>query len=255
MSKQDYKVVILGASGVGKTCLGLRFVKDQFVNYTASTIGASFLVKELVFNNTKMTMQIWDTAGQERFRSMAPLYYRGAVAAILVFSITDESSFDKLKEWVRELQVNHPADEPLVLAIACNKADLAEQRVVSWDTASQYAESIGALIYETSAKSNTGVLPSPHAATAAVTAARGAPSPSCAIPRHFRSYRAGIKTAVLMPRPDATCALTTGVSQLFTDVARRLVSQKSRTADAPQPGLAPLPDPLAPDSTRRSKCC
>ena len=81
MSKQDYKVVILGASGVGKTCLGLRFVKDQFVNYTASTIGASFLVKELVFNNQKMTMQIWDTAGQERFRSMAPLYYRGAHAA------------------------------------------------------------------------------------------------------------------------------------------------------------------------------
>jgi small GTP-binding protein len=78
--RQDFKVVILGASGVGKTCLGLRFVKDQFVTYTASTIGASFLVKELVFNNQKVTLQIWDTAGQERFRSMAPLYYRGAVA-------------------------------------------------------------------------------------------------------------------------------------------------------------------------------
>ena len=57
-------------------------------------------------------MQIWDTAGQERFRSMAPLYYRGAVAAILVFSITDEGSFEKLKEWVRELKLNHP-DTPL----------------------------------------------------------------------------------------------------------------------------------------------
>lgn len=202
MSKQDYKVVILGASGVGKTCLGLRFVKDQFVNYTASTIGASFLVKELVFNNQKMTMQIWDTAGQERFRSMAPLYYRGAVAAILVFSITDESSFEKLKEWVRELKLNHPPDEPLVLAIACNKVDLSDQRVVSWETAAQYAESIGALIYETSAKSNTGV------------------------------------------------------SQLFHDVARRLISSKSRSADASASGLPPLPDPLAPENARRSgKCC
>lgn len=153
--RQDFKVVILGASGVGKTCLGLRFVKDQFVTYTASTIGASFLVKELVFNNQKVTLQIWDTAGQERFRSMAPLYYRGAVAAILVFSITDEASFEKLKEWVRELQSN--VDEPLVLAIACNKADLADQRIVSMETAQQYASSIGALIYETSAKSNTGV--------------------------------------------------------------------------------------------------
>jgi len=201
MASKDYKVVILGASGVGKTCLGLRFVKDQFVTYTASTIGASFLVKELVFNSQKMTMQIWDTAGQERFRSMAPLYYRGAVAAILVFSITDEASFEKLKEWVRELKINHPSDEPLELAIACNKADLSDQRVVAWETAAQYAESIGALIHETSAKNNTGV------------------------------------------------------SQLFHDVARRLVSSKSRSTDPPQSGLPPLPDPLAPDSARRQKCC
>ena len=102
--RYDAKLVILGASGVGKTCLGLRFVKDTFVTYTASTIGASFLVKELTVDKQKVSLQIWDTAGQERFRSMAPLYYRGAVAAILVCSITDESSFDKLKEWVRELQ-------------------------------------------------------------------------------------------------------------------------------------------------------
>ena len=182
-SRHDAKVVILGASGVGKTCLGLRFVKDQFVAYTASTIGASFLVKEVSIGNQKITLQIWDTAGQERFRSMAPLYYRGAVAAILVFSITDEvcrpsqtprvfgrcyppaciaslctrpwqASFAKLQEWVRELQKN--VEEPLVLAIACNKADMTAQRVVSYDTASQYAASIGALIFETSAKSDTG---------------------------------------------------------------------------------------------------
>ena len=160
-SRHDAKLVILGASGVGKTCLGLRFVKDQFVSYTASTIGASFLVKEVSVGNEKITLQIWDTAGQERFRSMAPLYYRGAVAAILVFSITDEASFAKLQEWVRELQGN--VEEPLVLAIACNKADLTAQRTVSYDTASQYAASIGALIFETSAKRDTGAH-SPYAA-------------------------------------------------------------------------------------------
>ena len=130
------------------------------MTYTASTIGASFLMKELLVNQQKVTLQIWDTAGQERFRSMAPLYYRGAVAAILVFSMTDESSFEKLKEWVRELQSN--VDEPLVLAIACNKADLAEQRTVSYDAATSYAASIGALIYETSAKNNTGAPPPPR---------------------------------------------------------------------------------------------
>ena len=95
MSKQDYKVVILGASGVGKTCLGLRFVKDQFVNYTASTIGASFLVKELIFNNQKMTMQIWDTAGQERFRTITSSYYRGAHGFLICYDTTDEESLDR----------------------------------------------------------------------------------------------------------------------------------------------------------------
>ena len=122
---------------------------------------------------------------------------------ILVFSITDESSFEKLKEWVRELKLNHPPDEPLVLAIACNKADLADQRVVPWETAQQYAESIGALIYETSAKSNTGV------------------------------------------------------SQLFSEVARRLVTTQVRSATTMQSGanLPPLQDPLAPYTGKRSKCC
>ena len=135
----------------------------------------------MTIGTEKITLQIWDTAGQERFRSMAPLYYRGAVAAILVFSITDEASFAKLQEWVRELQSTNPnpnpdpnpspspsptpdqvrelqsnVEEPLVLAIACNKADMAAQRTVSYDTASQYAASIGALIFETSAKSDTG---------------------------------------------------------------------------------------------------
>ena len=77
-SKHDAKIVILGASGVGKTCLGLRFVKDQFVSYTASTIGASFLVKEVSVGNEKITLQIWDTAGQERFRTITQAYYRQA---------------------------------------------------------------------------------------------------------------------------------------------------------------------------------
>lgn len=219
-SKHDAKVVILGASGVGKTCLGLRFVKDQFVAYTASTIGASFLVKEVTIGNQKITLQIWDTAGQERFRSMAPLYYRGAVAAILVFSITDAASFAKLQEWVRELQNN--VEEPLVLAIACNKADMTEQRTVSYDTASQYAASIGALIFETSAKSDTGAA-------------------SSARPGH-RSLTAdgSIRGA--------------GVSELFREVGRRLVLTRFRPPDAGGVAMPALPDPLA-ERARPKGCC
>ena len=248
MRRQDFKVVILGASGVGKTCLGLRFVKDQFVTYTASTIGASFLVKELNFNNQKVTLQIWDTAGQERFRSMAPLYYRGAVAAILVFSMTDEVSFEKLKEWVRELQNN--VEEPLVLAIACNKADLADQRVISAETAMQYANSIGALCFETSAKTSTGM---PRAPPWAALSVRSLAHRSLRREPRLPSLRA------YRPPPSACVRahlLLTGVSQLFHEVARRLVNTKSRSADtASSSTLPPLPDPLAPDGSRRSKCC
>jgi len=112
------------------------------------------LVKDLTIGAQRVTLQIWDTAGQERFRSMAPLYYRGAAAAILVFSLTDASSFEKLKEWVRELTSN--VEEPLVLAIAANKCDLAE-RAVPAEALEKYAESIGALLFETSAKSSLGV--------------------------------------------------------------------------------------------------
>lgn len=124
------------------------------LRYTASTIGASFLVKELNIGAQKITLQIWDTAGQERFRSMAPLYYRGAVAAILVFSLNDASSFEKLKDWVRELTSN--VEEPLVLALAANKCDLTD-RAVPAEALATYADSIGALLFETSAKTNLGV--------------------------------------------------------------------------------------------------
>jgi small GTP-binding protein len=153
--RNDAKVVVLGSSGVGKTCIACRFVKNQFAPYIASTIGASFLVKQVAVNGQKVTLQIWDTAGQERFRSMAPLYYRGAMAAIFVFDITNELSFDKMKEWVRELQAN--VEEPLVLAIACNKVDLREQQAVAFEHAAKYAAEIGAIIVETSAKENIGV--------------------------------------------------------------------------------------------------
>ena len=152
----DAKLVLLGSSGVGKTCIGLRFVKDTFATYSATTIGAAFLVKEVQIQHQTLALQIWDTAGQERFRAMAPLYYRGALAAIIVFALNDQTSFDKLKEWVRELSTN--VDDSLVLAIAANKADLnPDQYQVSLEAAEKYAASIGAIFFQTSAKENEGI--------------------------------------------------------------------------------------------------
>merc|ERR1711998_351645 len=133
----DAKVVVIGNTGVGKTCIVLRYVQGKFVMHTASTIGASFMIKKLSLDNTRLTLQIWDTAGQVRFRSMGPMYYRGAAAAIIVFDITSEESFTHLHQWVDELRKN--SDENIVLAIACNKCDKREERAVAFKRAKEYA--------------------------------------------------------------------------------------------------------------------
>ncbi len=151
----DAKVVVIGNSGVGKTCIVLRYVQNRFVPHTASTIGASFVMKKLHVDDVKITLQIWDTAGQERFKSMAPMYYRGAVAAILAFDITSEASFNALELWYEELRKEIPGD--IALAVACNKADLGAKRSVPMKRAEEYAASIGAKVYKTSAKDNEGI--------------------------------------------------------------------------------------------------
>lgn len=153
----EFKVVLLGDKGVGKTCLVLRFIEGHFNVRQQSTIGAFFLTKRIATQEGHSAkIQIWDTAGQERFRAMAPMYYRNAAAAIVCFDITDESSFNTMKDWVEELKTN-VAEKNLVLAIACNKGDLADERVVSRARAEQFARSINAIIHETSAKENFGV--------------------------------------------------------------------------------------------------
>ena len=117
------KVVLLGDQNVGKTCIVLRYVEGTFGTDVTSTIGAFFLSKKVNINNNNIKLQIWDTAGQERFRAMAPMYYRGAHAAILVFDVTDVNSFVTMKGWVSELIDNLSPTDDIVLSIACNKSD------------------------------------------------------------------------------------------------------------------------------------
>mmetsp|Transcript_3845 Transcript_3845/g.6234 ORF Transcript_3845/g.6234 Transcript_3845/m.6234 type:complete len:205 (-) Transcript_3845:42-656(-) len=151
----DAKLVLLGNSGVGKTSVVLRYVQGVYSLDQPSTIGASFMTKRMFLDDWKVKLQIWDTAGQERFRSMTPMYYRGASAAILVYDITSVESFECVKDWVVELRTQVQHD--IVLAIAGNKKDLEEQRQVKLAKAQEYAESVGAIIYETSAKDNEGI--------------------------------------------------------------------------------------------------
>ncbi|EDV25532.1 uncharacterized protein TRIADDRAFT_50216 [Trichoplax adhaerens] len=156
MAVREIKLCLLGDAGVGKSSLVLRFVCDTFNACSESTIGASFMSKTIEVNEQSYKYQIWDTAGQEKYRGLAPMYYRGAAAAIVVFDITREESFHTLKDWVKELQQLGPPN--LVMAIAGNKSDLDEMREVSSHDARTFADSVDALFAETSALTAKNVL-------------------------------------------------------------------------------------------------
>ncbi|KAG8691003.1 hypothetical protein FRC11_007519 [Ceratobasidium sp. 423] len=130
----DAKVVIMGSAGVGKTSLVTRYVEGRF-GQTTTTTGAFLYSKKAIVDGTKVRLQILDTAGQERFRSMAPMYYRGASAAILVYDITSPSSFEDVKLWIDELKRNCDPDLLIFIVGAKSDLDAQGQRVVTSDRA------------------------------------------------------------------------------------------------------------------------
>lgn len=151
----QFKLVLLGESAVGKSSLVLRFVKGQFHDYQESTIGAAFLTQTVCLDDITVKFEIWDTAGQERYHSLAPMYYRGAQAAIVVYDLTNKDSFNRAKAWVKELQ--RQASPNIVIALAGNKTDLSNKRAVETAEADNYATENGLLFMETSAKTAMNV--------------------------------------------------------------------------------------------------
>lgn len=175
------KLVLLGEAAVGKSSLVLRFVSNEFQENKEPTIGAAFLTQKIMLDDKVIKCEIWDTAGQERFASLAPMYYRNAQAAVVVYDITKPASFLKAKHWVHEL--THQANPNVVIALAGNKSDLAgppasttegneesEEGLnevpaqnaagcqVSQTEVSKYAKDNGLLFFETSAKTGDNVL-------------------------------------------------------------------------------------------------
>ena len=186
----QFKLVLLGDTSVGKSSIVIRFVKGQFSEYQESTIGAAFLTQTVPVQDCTVKFEIWDTAGQERYHSLAPMYYRGAAAAIVVYDITSLESFQRAKSWVKELQMQGSPD--VVIALAGNKIDREDDREVSAEVmyllfsiylsifilrfcvfffyffvfdhfkqskqeAKQYADDNGLFFIETSAKTNVNV--------------------------------------------------------------------------------------------------
>ena len=155
MDVKSFKVVLRGEGCVGKTSLVLRYTSNQFNDQHLTTIQASYLTMKLTIDSQRVSLAIWDTAGQERYHALGPIYYRDANGALLVYDITDQSSFDRVQNWVKELRKIVGSD--IALIIAGNKCDLERNRVVTIEAAEEYARSVGAIHISTSAKLNKNV--------------------------------------------------------------------------------------------------
>ncbi|CAH6721203.1 vacuolar protein sorting-associated protein 21 [[Candida] jaroonii] len=154
------KLVLLGEAAVGKSSLVLRFVSNDFQENKEPTIGAAFLTQKCTIGDKTIKYEIWDTAGQERFASLAPMYYRNAQAALVVYDITKPASFLKARHWVKEL--HEQASKDIIIALVGNKYDLVEDsndelRKVSVEEGKKLAEEEDLLFFETSAKTSFNV--------------------------------------------------------------------------------------------------
>ncbi|KAH0793973.1 small GTP-binding protein [Histomonas meleagridis] len=151
----DSKIVLLGATSVGKTSIICRAVSDEFDADMPATIGACYTAKQIELEKVNVNLQIWDTAGQERFRTLAPMYYRGSIVALLVFSVIDEASLTDVKNWAQEMKSQ--TDEMPTIFVIGNKMDLVEERTVTTEQGESVAKELGACYYEVSAKSGRGI--------------------------------------------------------------------------------------------------
>uniref|UniRef100_A0A6N2LNL4 Uncharacterized protein n=1 Tax=Salix viminalis TaxID=40686 RepID=A0A6N2LNL4_SALVM len=150
-----FKLLLIGDSGVGKSCLLLRFADDSYIESYISTIGVDFKIRTVEQDGKTIKLQIWDTAGQERFRTITSSYYRGAHGIIVVYDVTDQESFNNVKQWLNE--IDRYASDNVNKLLVGNKSDLTANKVVSYETAKAFADEIGIPFMETSAKDATNV--------------------------------------------------------------------------------------------------
>ncbi|KAJ9052283.1 ras GTPase [Entomophthora muscae] len=156
-----FKLLLIGDSGVGKSCLLLRFADDTYTESYISTIGVDFVryfklkIRTIELEGKTVKLQIWDTAGQERFRTITSSYYRGAHGIIVVYDVTDQDSFSNVKQWLQEIE--RYASEGVSKLLVGNKNDLVDKKVVETDSAKEFADGISVPFLETSAKEATNV--------------------------------------------------------------------------------------------------
>uniref|UniRef100_A0A7S3E5S3 Uncharacterized protein n=5 Tax=Rhodosorus marinus TaxID=101924 RepID=A0A7S3E5S3_9RHOD len=155
LSDYLFKLLLIGDSSVGKSCLLLRFSDGSFNESQMSTIGVDFKIRTLELDKKTFKLQIWDTAGQERFRTIAAAYYRGAQGIIIVYDVTNKQSFENVEMWLSE--VNKYGSGDVNKLLVGNKSDLTSKREVETEKGKELAESNGMKFLETSAKTAENV--------------------------------------------------------------------------------------------------
>jgi len=149
------KLLLIGDSGVGKSCLLLRFSEDSFAPSFITTIGIDYKIRTIELDGKKIKLQIWDTAGQERFRTITTAYYRSAMGVLLVYDVTDDKSFANIKNWIRNIEQH--ASENINKVLVGNKCDLVDKRIIDTARGKSLADEFKIPFYETSAKNSINV--------------------------------------------------------------------------------------------------
>jgi Ras-related protein Rab-1A len=150
-----FKILLIGDSGVGKSCLLLRFADRSFTEHYLSTIGVDFKIRTIQLDGKVIKLQLWDTAGQERFRTIVSGYYRDTHGIIFVYDITNVDSFNNIRMWLAE--ADRYTGSNVHKLLLGNKTDLIDQRQVSSETAKAFADNLEIPLIETSAKNAQNV--------------------------------------------------------------------------------------------------
>ena len=154
-SSVTFKILTIGESGVGQTCILRRFVENKFLKNNLATLGIDLKTKTLNINDQEIKLKIWDTAGQERFRNITTQYYKGADGIVLVYDVTDDASYDKIRDWMDQIVHNTQKDE-IGLVLLGNKCDM-EPRNVTEEQGNKLAEELKISYFETSALNGQGI--------------------------------------------------------------------------------------------------
>jgi len=225
------KLVLLGEAAVGKSSVVLRFVSNEFQANKEPTIGAAFLTQKCRLEDRVLRYEIWDTAGQERFHSLAPMYYRNAQAAVVVYDVTKASSLEKAKSWVKELQ--RQANPNIVIALAGNKVDLVQAASAAATTSGVATATVAASESEEEEADDATATPGENADEAEQ------PEGLRAVPKDEAQAYA-VEAGLLFFETSAKTG--EGIVEIFTEIAKKIpiehILSNSRGAAARNGGAA-----------------